>query len=244
MPHNPPPSPPLPLQAHLMELKQRLLKSLTAVGLGCIAGWFLSPQILAVLRKPIEPFLQHTHGALIFTAPGEAFTAHLQTALAAGVLFSSPYWLRQVWRFIAPGLYEKEKHIFFVFWTAGVLFFLAGAGFAYFVVFPITFGILIPFGGGVDQAFITLKNYLSFLIKFIFIFGLIFEMPLVLAGLCKSGVLSLTILKKYRKHAIVCLALVSALATPPDILSQLLALGPLIVLYELSIIGARFFIKK
>ena len=232
------------LLIHWQELRARLLKSFLAVLGGFVLSWFFSREILQFLRQPIAPFLKSTQGAFVFTAPLDNWLAHFHLSFFAGILLASPYWLNQLWRFMAPGLYEKEKKAFLSFWITGFILFLSGAGFAYFIVFPLVFQILIPFGGGVDYPLITIKSYLSFVTRFMLIFGLIFELPLLLAGLCYLGIMSSRTLRQYRKHAIVCMALLSAVATPPDVLSQLLLLIPLILLYEISVCLAWFFSQK
>ena len=231
------------LQEHLSELRWRLLKSILSLLPAFIICWFFSEQILIFLRRPIQPFLKNTAGELIFTAPMDQFMAHLQIALFAAVFLSSPYWLSQLWYFLSPGLYKKERKIFIFFWLMGTVLFFFGACFAYFVVFPIVFSVLMNFGNGTNQALITIKSYLYFIIRFTLVLGLVFELPLVLVLLCRSGVLSTETLKKYRRQAILLLSILSAFITPPDVLSQLLLLLPLIGLYEFSIWLTRFFKK-
>ena len=198
--------------------------------------WFFSSEILNIFRRPIQSFLTNTKGGLIFTAPMDQILAHIQVSFFTAVFISSPYWMIQLWRFTAPGLYKQEKKQFLIFWSAGIMLFLLGISFSYFVVFPFVFQVLLNFGSGVDQAMITIKNYLSFLMYSLLIFGFIFEMPLIFLFLNKMGILSANVLKKYRRHAVFLLAVLSALLSPPDILSMFLLFIPLIILYELSII--------
>ena len=231
------------LQKHLTELRQRLLNSLLVIFSTFIACWFFSEQILDVLRHPFEPFLKSTRGGLIFTAPMDQFLAHMQVSLFSAVLFSSPYWLAQVWCFISPGLYKKERKVFIFFCLMGTVLFLFGVCFAYFVVFPFVFSILMNFGSGIDQPFITIKHYLSFVLRFTLILGLVFEMPLILVLLCKSGIISSGFLRKYRRQAVLFLSVLAAFITPPDVLSLFLLLLPLVGLYELSI-WLTCFLKK
>ena len=229
-----------PLWEHLRELRERLIKGLLSLLPFFFICWFLSDHTLNFLRRPIQPFLKHTDGALIFTAPMSAFMAHLQVSLFSAIVLSSPFWLSQLWLFISPGLYKKEKKVFIVFCIMGVALFSLGVLFAYFVVCPIMFSVLMNFGDGMAQPFITIRNYLSFIIRLALTFGLVFEMPLVLALLCRSGFLSPMLLKKYRRHAVLLLALLSAFITPPDVMSMLLLLCPLILLYEFSIYLVSF----
>ncbi len=232
------------LEEHLTALYHCLLKSVCVVGICFIISWFFSEQILKILRFPIQSFLKPTQGALIFISPLEAFLAHLHVSFLTAILVSSPFWMGWLWKFIAPGLYKKERKLFLIFWTLGLVLFLLGVIFAYFIVLPLAFKTLLNFYTTQDQPFITLKNYLSFFIRSVFIFGIIFETPLLLMALCYSNILSVQILKKYRKSAIVLLALVSALITPPDIISQICVLIPLVSLYECSIYFISITLRK
>lgn len=231
------------LKDHFGELRKRLLSSLTVTGLCFTVCWFFSSSLLNIIRSPIEPFLKTTKGGFIFTAPLDQFLAHLHLALGAGFFLSSPYWLAQAWLFISPGLYTTEKKTFFVFLLTASLLFWTGVVFATCVVFPLVFRLLLPFGESPDQAFITIKSYLSFFMRSAFVFGLVFEMPVILWALCKTGILSPVTLKTYRKHTLVGLALLSAFLTPPDLLSQILLFIPLAGLYEFSIQLTSFFHK-
>ena len=231
------------LQEHLAELRERLLKSVFGVLFTFLICWFFSSYILSFFRKPIQPFLKNTEGGLIFTAPLEKFIAHLHVAFFSALFLSSPYWISQIWAFVSPGLYKKEKKIFIFFCLGSSFLFFLGALFAYFVVFPLVFSVLMNFGNGFDQPFITVKHYLSFIFRFTLVFALVFEMPLVLIFLCRFNIISPELLKKYRRQAIVCLSILSAFITPPDVLSLFLLLLPLVGLYELSIWLTHFFVQ-
>ena len=184
-----------PLIDHLQELRDRLIKSLLSLLPAFLICWFFSDSLLNFLRRPIQPFLKNTNGGLIFTAPMDPFIAHLQVSLFSAVILSSPFWLSQLWLFLSPGLYKKEKTMFISFCLIGAFLFATGACFAYYVVFPIVFTVLMNFGGGLDQPFITIRHYLSFITSSALTFGLVFEMPLILFLLCRSGVLSPAFLK-------------------------------------------------
>ena len=229
------------MQGHLNELRRRLLNSIVSLLPAFVVSWFFSEQILNFLRRPLQPFLKSTNGGFVFTAPMDEFIAHLQVAFFASVFLSSPYWLGQLWCFILPGLYKKEKKFFVLFWFIGVFLFFLGLCFAYFVVFPLLFSVLMNFGSGLDQPMITIKSYLSFIMRFTLVLAVVFEMPLVLILLCQAGVLSPDVLKRYRRQAIVLLSVLAAFITPPDVLSLFLLLFPLVGLYELSIWLTGFF---
>ncbi len=233
---------PRSLKGHLIELRKRLLKSLFSLLPAFCLSWFFSGRLLNFLSRPIQPFLESTTGKLVFTAPAEQLTAHLQVAFFFAVLLSSPYWMGQVWAFISPGLYKKERKLFLIFWFSAVVLFFLGLCFAYFTALPLIFAVLINFGEG--QAFITIKHYLSFVFRFAFALGLSFEMPLVLFFCHRHGLVSLKTLKKHRRHAWLALSVLSAFITPPDVLSFFLLWIPLAGLYELSIQFAGFFNRQ
>jgi sec-independent protein translocase protein TatC len=159
----------------------------------------------------------------------------------AGTLLTSPVWLYQVWKFIAPGLYSRERKYIVGFISSGVGLFVAGSAFAYFLVFPLAFKFLIGFGGDVDKPMITINEYLDFIFKFFLAFGITFELPVVLTFLGVMGLIDASTLRKGRRWAIVIMAVVSAVVTPPDALSMLTLLVPLVFLYEVSIWLVRIF---
>ena len=212
--------------------------------LAFVLCWFFSDFLFDVLRRPVQRFLKTPGGGLIFTAPADQLTAYLQVTFFFAGFLSSPYWLSQIWGFISPGLYKKERALFLIVCFTGTLLFFAGALFAYFVALPLVFSALLNFGGGADQPFITIKNYLSFVFRFVLALGLSFEMPLILFFLCREKILSPQVLKKYRRHAWLALSILSAFMTPPDLLSFFLLWIPLMALYELSLRGVLFFNRK
>ena len=143
-------------------------------------------------------------------------------------------------RFIAPGLYDKEKKYGIAFISFGTILFLLGISFVYFVVYPLAFEFLLNFGDGKDQAFISIGEYLSFFTTTTLVFGVAFELPLVLTMLGLLGIIDHHFLASKRRYAIVTLALLSAFFTPPDVISQVLMLIPMMALYELSILAVRW----
>ena len=222
------------LLRHLEDLRKVFIKSFIFIGGGVVVCYFFNNIILDFLQIPIAPFLKETSGKLIFTHPAESFLTHLKVAFWAGFIISAPFWLQQVWGFIVPGLYKKEKKAFSVFLTLAVFLFLAGVAFIYFIIYPLAFQFLLQFGE--QAAYISMQSYISFLISTSLGCGLIFQMPLIFVVLARLGVMKAKILRKYRKHAIVGLALVTAFITPPDVLSLLIMGLPVYGLYELSII--------
>lgn len=224
---------------HLRELRIRLIKIILAVFAGCLLCWFFGSWILDMIRRPIAPFLTSTEGQLIVLSPLEKFLSYLKVCLFAGVFVSCPYWLFQIWKFIAPGLYENERYWGRIFIGFGSFLFFCGGAFVYFVVYPLAFQFLINFGGD-ELPFISLKEYLSFFIRTSLVFAFVFEIPLLLSLLIKVNILTVEQLKASRRYAIVLIAVLSALITPPDVVSMLLMMAPLYLLFELSIlIGKR-----
>ncbi|MGZ5279215.1 MAG: twin-arginine translocase subunit TatC, partial [Pseudobdellovibrionaceae bacterium] len=154
------------------------------------------------------------------------------------------FWIYQIWKFVAPGLYSKEKKYTITFLVFGSALFLCGVLFAYFLVFPAAFHFLMGYGGDVDKAMITIDQYLSFFVTTSLMFGLSFELPLIIGILGISGLVSSRFLRDKRRYAVVLLAFISALVTPPDLLSMLMMLIPMVLLYELGVWIVYFAEKK
>ena len=175
---------------------------------------------------------------MIFTAPMDEFLAHIRTALFGALVLSFPIFMFHVWKFLSPGLYKKEKLFLISFNIVGSVLFFAGILFIYFIVYPLSFNFLMNVGS--SMALISVKEYLSFFILTTLIFGLLFETPLIILGLVWIGVLNIQQLKQGRRYAVIILAVISAVVTPPDIISMVFLLIPLYSLYELSILTASF----
>ena len=227
---------------HLTELRDRIIKILLCLLGGFFVCYFFSQDILSLISKPIRPYLVSTQGELIFTSPFEKFFSYLWTSLFSGFVLSSPFCLYQIWKFISPGLYKKEKiwSVFFV--SLSTLLFLSGILFVYFIVYPFSFRFLLSFGGN-ELAYISLKSYLSFFLRTAFAFGIIFELPLVLLVLLKLNLITVKQLTVARPYIIVGIALLSAIVTPPDIFSMLFMMLPLYLLFEISLFVAKKFLK-
>lgn len=226
------------LTDHLSELRDRLLRSFFVLIVAASCSWIWSYDLLDWIRMPIANLLPQ--GGLVFTHPMDQFMAHVKVSLWAGFILSSPFWLYQVWMFIAPGLYRKEKKISAGFIVGGMILFSLGVSFVYWIVMPKAFHFLLTFGDGTDQPMITIRDYLSVFMTLTLVFGLAFQLPLLLLVLALMGIVNSTQLKNQRRYAIVILATLAALITPPDVLSLVFLVLPLVLLYECSIWVVRW----
>ncbi|MCO5112743.1 MAG: twin-arginine translocase subunit TatC [Bdellovibrionaceae bacterium] len=229
---------------HLKELRKRIVYIMFYLVVGAVIAWIWKEDLFNIVRAPISPYLNKTGGGLSYTSPMESFLGYIKVALLAGTLLSAPLWIHQIWLFIAPALYSKEKKYALGFILSGSLLFILGAVFAYNVVFPFAFKFLLGFGDGTDQAIITIEEYLAFFTRTILIFGLAFEMPLIISVLGMMGVVNDKFLMNKRRYAFLILAIMSAVFTPPDPLSMILMLVPLYGLYELSIVSVKILQPK
>lgn len=227
---------------HLGELRTRIVQSLYGLLVTSSLAYWQSEKIFDFIRKPVQPYL--VNQGLVYTGPLDKFMAHLKLGIICGVILSCPFWLYQLWKFIAPGLYQKEKKYMFGFISVGSTLFLAGCAFSYYLVLPMAFHFLFTFGGDTDKPMITIESYLSFFSQMCLMFGVSFELPLILIILGMMGLISQAFLKEKRRYAIMILALVSGLITPPDIMSMLMMLAPMIGLYEIGVFFVGFFEKK
>jgi sec-independent protein translocase protein TatC len=220
---------------HLSELRFRLIRIAWVLVLGFFAAYVFSEKLFDFIRAPIMPFMPKTSTGLFFTSPIEKFMAHVKVSFFAGCILSSPLWLYQIWAFIAPGLYRREKRYAISFLFFGIGLFVGGIAFAYFIILPVAFSFLLGFGGTTDSPMITISEYLDFILKFFLAFGFSFEMPLILVFLGLMGLISTDQLRAGRRWAVVIIAVISAVATPPDAMSMVALMVPLVALYEASI---------
>jgi sec-independent protein translocase protein TatC len=226
---------------HLGELRTRIVRALVALLVGLVITLPFSEKIVDFLARPIKK-MGHT---LIFTAPTEAFWVQMKVALIAGLFIASPGILWQVWRFVEPGLHASEKKYAVPFILIGSLMFIAGGAFSLLVVTPFALSFLLSYARPGLTPMITLQNHVDFLLKFTVAFGAVFELPIVITLLSRMGVVSVKMLTKNRKYAILGAFVAAAVLTPtPDIFNQTLMAGPLILLYEVGILSARLFGRR
>lgn len=223
-----------PFMSHLEELRTRLIACAIAVGIGFVVCYLFSKDLFQILVIPLKENMPEGD-RLIYTNLPEMFFTYLKTAFIAGIMVVSPYVFYQIWMFIAPGLYKKEKKYVLPFVFFSTILFVGGALFGYFVVFPFGFKFFMGFANDSIQALPSVKQYFSFAVKLLFAFGVVFELPVVVFFLTKIGVVTPEFLKQKRKYAILLTFVMAAILTPPDVITQCMMAGPLIILYEVGI---------
>lgn len=228
------------LKPHIADLRKRLIIStLTLVAMFFVCFTFYEP-ILSWMMIPVEAVLP-PNSQMVAVEIQETFFTALKVAFFAGFLVSLPVIFWQLWLFLAPGLYDHEKKLVVPFVFCATLMFLIGSAFAYWVVVPFGFEFLINFGSAVVTVLPSIGKYVGFFTKLLFGFGLAFELPVITFFLAKIGLVDDAMLKNFFKYAIVLIFIASALLTPPDVLTQFLMAGPLILLYLVSIYVAKIF---
>jgi sec-independent protein translocase protein TatC len=233
----------LPFTSHLEELRKRLITGFIAIGVGFVVSFGFKERLFDILVQPLIKVMKDGE-TLIYTGLPEAFFTYLKVSLLSGLIVASPILLYQFWMFVAPGLYQKERSMMVPIVILSSFFFIGGALFGYFVVFPWGFKFFMGFATDTIRPLPSMKEYFGFSAKLLLAFGLVFELPLVLTFMAKLGIVSVDFLKKNRKYALLLFFAGAAILTPPDVITQILMALPLMVLYEISIIGAKIFGKK
>jgi sec-independent protein translocase protein TatC len=232
-----------PLLDHLIELRTRLVRSVVALAIGFGVCLYFADPILGFLVQPLKDAFPEGEGQLIFTKLYEIFFVELKVALFAGFFVSFPIIANQLWAFIAPGLYAREKKAFLPFLLATPVLFIAGGALAYYVVMPTAFRWFLGFegtAGGLDiQALPSAGDYLSLVMQFILAFGMSFLLPVLLLLLNRAGIVTRQQLASARRYVIVGIATLAAIVTPPDPGSQIILAIPLLILFEGSLLIMR-----
>ena len=232
-----------PFLSHLEELRKRLVICAIGVGAGFVIAYIFSERLFQLLVAPLKAVMPEGD-QLIFTNLPEMFFAYIKVAFIAGIMAAAPLIFYQLWMFIAPGLYQKEKKMAIPFVISSTILFVGGALFGYFVVFPFGFKFFIGFSNEYVKALPSVKQYFSFSMKLLFAFGVVFELPVIIFFLSKMGVVTPQFLSQKRKYAILLTFALAAILTPPDVITQCMMAGPLIVLYEIGIMVSRIAQKK
>tara|TARA_Y100000590_G_C15686153_1_gene1001728 strand:- start:9 stop:851 length:843 start_codon:yes stop_codon:yes gene_type:complete len=230
---------------HIEELRERLTVSLAVFVVGFMLCYFWTNSwVMDFLRQPLFEILPEGEQKLYFTSLFENFLTHLKIAGYSALFFLSPYFFFQIWKFIEPGLYEKEKKFLIPFVFAATIFFTLGAGFAYYVLFPIGFKFFVTFGFESDKAILTIDSYYSTALKLMLLFGMAFELPVLVVFFGYLGLIDAKFLRTHRRNAILGITVACAMFAPPDAISMLMLMAPLILFYEgaivvVSMLGAK-----
>ena len=230
------------LISHLLELRDRLLRSMVAVLIVFLPFAFFSNDLFTIVAKPLIDKLPEGN-SLIATSVVAPFMTPLKLALFAAIFVAMPYVLYQVWAFVAPGLYRREKRFALPLFASSVVLFYAGTAFAYFVVFPLMFRFLTMTTPEGVKMMTDISSYLDFVVLLFFAFGIAFETPVATVLLVASGLVSIKALKKNRGYVLLGIFVVAAFLTPPDAISQTAMAVPMYLLYEVGILLGAFVVK-
>ncbi len=234
---------PMPLVAHLTELRNKLLRAILSILLAFVCLFPFANTIYAFVSEPLRAILPEG-ASMIATEVTSPFFTPFKLTLVAAILLSLPYVLYQVWSFIAPGMYRHEKRLAIPLLASSVLLFYAGASFAYFVVFPLVFGFFTSVAPEGITIMTDINSYLDFVLKLFFAFGLAFEIPIAVILAIWSGITTPEDLAGKRRYVIVFCFLVGAVLTPPDVLSQTLLAIPMWLLFEAGVYFGRILQPK
>lgn len=230
-----------PILEHLDELRSRLVKSVLALFAGMVVAIALFQEELTTILT--GPFLE-LNQSLVFTGLPEGFMFQLKIALLGGCVLASPVIIYQIMRFILPALYSHEKKVFYLMSFFGVLLFVGGVCFGYFLVLQPVMSTLLRLAGNDLTPMITASSYMSFVLGFLLPFGIVFEIPMVIYFLTNVGVIIPDQLTKVRKYVLLIVLIVAALLTPPDVVSQLCLAAPMLLLYEAGILISKVVYKR
>jgi len=227
------------LISHLVELRQRLLKAVVAIAIVFApCAWFAN-DLFTIIATPLIQKMP-AGSSMIATSLISPFMAPLKLSLFVALFIAMPYVLYQVWAFVAPGLYKREKRFAIPLVVSSIVLFYAGVAFAYFVVFPLMFAFLTTTAPTGVQVMTDITNYLDFVLLLFFAFGIAFEMPVATVLLAATGLVRVETMTKNRGYVILGIFVIAAFLTPPDAISQCFMAVPMYLLYEIGIVPAKF----
>ena len=241
----------MPFTEHLQELRTRLIRCIVAVVVLLVGTFAAKKPLFELLRRPLEqafdiarridPDFPDLVFKMAYKDPLEPFFTQLKVAVLGALFLAVPVITYQVWRFVAPGLYAYERRATLPFVGTATLMFAVGATFGYLAVLPYGYGYLLTYGGEEYEPTIMMAEYLKLTARLLIAFGLVFELPVFVVFLARLGIVTPAMLSRFRRYAIVLFFVLAAILTPPDIVTQVFLATPLVLLYELSILGARVF---
>lgn len=221
---------------HLGELRGRIIVALVAMIIGTVVSYYYVDDIIQILIVPA--------GKLYYTKPTEAFFTYMKISIISGLIVSSPVWFYQIWAFIIPALSKGEKKVTFLIVPSAISLFIIGVLFSYYLVLPTAIEFFIGFGTDGLQPLFSIGQYIDFVVGFIIPFGITFELPLIIVALGALGILSSQRVRKFRKIFILLAFIVGGAISPtPDMLSQTMIAGPMVLLYEISHGILRYILK-
>lgn len=229
--------------SHLIELRNRLIRALIAVGLVFVCLFPFASDLYAVLAHPLLAVLPKG-GQMIATDVTTPFFVPMKVAMMSAFVVALPYVLYQMWAFVAPGMYAHERRLVAPLVVASTLLFLCGMAFAYFLVFPVVFGFITSVAPHGVAVMTDINKYLDFVLTLFVAFGITFEVPVAVVVLVRMGVVSVEKLREIRPYVVVGAFVIGAIFTPPDVVSQIMLAVPLWLLYELGILVAAMMVKK
>lgn len=232
-----------PLLAHLVELRDRLLKVVIAVILVFLCLFYFSNDIYDFVSKPLQALLPE-NSSMIATDVASPFFAPFKLTMMVSLLLAMPVVLFQIWGFVAPGLYQREKRFVLPLFVSSVLLFYCGIAFAYFLVFPLIFGFFTTVGPENVTVMTDINSYLDFVLKLFFAFGVAFEIPVAVVILCWMGIVTPAALVEKRPYVVVGCFVVGMLLTPPDVFSQSMLAIPMWMLFEVGIVFGRLVTRQ
>jgi sec-independent protein translocase protein TatC len=235
---------PMPLTSHLGELRRRLVRALIVIMVVFVAAFSIEMEldqpILSAFRAPLDA----RNIPLVFIQLTEPFFTYLRIGLYASLFLTFPYLLGQIWLFVRPALYKKERKAVWPFILLSYPLFVGGGLFGYFIVIPLGYDFFLGFENEFTLPTLSMASYLSLTIHLLFAFGLVFELPTISFILTRFGILNATWLRTNRKYSLVVIFIGAAVLTPPDVFTQTLMAGPLIILYEISILVSQIAGRK
>lgn len=234
----------MPFLDHLEELRWRIIKILAALVVASIGCYVFSDFLFEWLRWPLQRAVPDGSIDLNFLKVGEGFTVRIKLSILAGIFISIPVTIHQVWRFVMPGLYDREKKVVVPLVASSSILFLIGAALCFIWVLPFTINFLLGIAPENVKPVLTINEYLNFVMWTTLAYGLVFQLPIVALFLGKLGIIDSKLLSKGRRYAIVAVAVVAAVVTPPDVFSMAMMGLPLYLLYEISILILFFTGKR